>query len=50
MVYSSDIGLVNNFKLSDFDNMKPWQREVYIQLISERFKERIELLKKNSKK
>lgn len=50
MVYSGDIGLVNNFKLSDFDNMKPWQREVYIQLISERFKERIELLKKNSKK
>lgn len=50
MVYSGDIGLISNFKLSDFDDMKPWQREVYIQLISERFKERIELLKKNSKK
>lgn len=50
MVYSGDIGLINNFRLSDFDDMKPWQREVYIQLIGERFKERIELLKKNSKK
>lgn len=50
MLYTTDIGLTNNFRLSDFDNMKPWQREVYIQLISERFKERIELLKKHSKK
>ena len=50
MIYSVDIGLINNFRLSDFDNMKPWQREVYIQLISERFKERTELLKKHAKK
>lgn len=49
MIYPTDIGLSNNFRLSDFDNMKPYQRDAYIHLILEKFGERIELLKKRGK-
>ena len=50
MVYPTDVGLCNNFRLSDFDDMKPYQRDAYILLISEKFGERVELLKKRQGK
>lgn len=49
-VYSSDIGLVNNFTLGDFDNMLPWQRDIYIMLISDRMKQHIEMKQKSQSK
>ena len=50
LVYPTDVGLCNNFRLSDFDDMKPYQRDAYILLISEKFGERVELLKKRQGK
>ena len=38
MMYSSDIGLVNNFTLNDFDNMYPYQRDLYLMLIKDKVK------------
>ena len=44
MVFSSDIGLENNFNLSDFDKMYPWQRDLYLMLIKDKYKQRIDAL------
>ena len=48
MVFSSDIGLENNFNLSDFDKMYPWQRDLYLMLIKDKYKQRIDALNKKN--
>ena len=48
MVFSSDIGLENNFNLSDFDKMHPWQRDLYLMLIKDKYKQRIDALNKKN--
>ena len=48
MVFSSDIDLENNFNLSDFDKMYPWQRDLYLMLIKDKYKQRIDALNKKN--
>ena len=48
MVFSSDIGLENNFSLTDFDNMYPWQRDLYLMLIKDKYKQRIDAVNKKN--
>ena len=48
MVFSCDIGLENNFNLSDFDKMYPWQRDLYLMLIKDKYKQRIDALNKKN--
>ncbi len=39
MFFHKDVGLVNHFRLEDLENMLPWEREVYMSLMSEKIKE-----------
>jgi len=39
MFYHKDVGIVNHFRLEDFDNMYPWEREVYMTMMNDKIKE-----------
>jgi len=39
-----------NYSLSELDNMMPWEREIYVSLLSEHIKEENERIKRERKK
>jgi hypothetical protein len=38
-LFHRDFGFVNRFTLSDFDNMLPYERDVYLMLIGQKINE-----------
>lgn len=40
----------HNWSLTELDNMMPWEREIYITLLSEWIKEENERIKKENRK
>lgn len=39
LFYKDKIGYVNRFNLSDFDNMLPYERDIYMMLISQKLED-----------
>lgn len=40
--YSNSLMLENDFSLTDIDNMIPWEKKIYIEILVQKIKDRIE--------